>query len=91
MVQSGVFPPKLQASEHWFVDMKFGLQQPAERRHFHLSDAFSQKMLLQRLDKSGAVLMHSLPDFPYKGFRLVSALGFQLVKFSTTFRYTPEV
>lgn len=62
------------ASEHWFVlDLKFGLQQPAERRHFHMSDAFSQKILLQSLEKSGKpVLMTNLPDFPYKGFRLVS-------------------
>jgi len=78
------FPPELQASERWFVlDLKFGLQQPAERRHFHMSDAFSQKILLQSLEKSGKpVLMTNLPDFPYKGFRLVSALGFELVIFS---------
>ena len=53
--------------------MKFGLQEPEERRHFHLSDAESRDFLLQTLDESGQhpVLTHNLPGFPYKGFRLV--------------------
>lgn len=55
--------------------MKFGLQQPQERRHFHLSTASSRDFLLQSLDEKSsgkaAVLSRNMPGFPYKGFRLV--------------------
>eukprot|EP00438_Fugacium_kawagutii_P021005 Skav228370 [mRNA] locus=scaffold1981:230342:241021:+ [translate_table: standard] len=63
-------------SKHELIqEMKFGLQQPQERRHFHLSTARGRDFLLQSLDVSSgkAVLSRNMPGFPfpYKGFRLV--------------------